>query len=207
MSIAAITFMQSLSGTLFPVFDYMIIDFGAKGLQASAFRLEVYKQLQTLSHAYTREMSGDAINDILFQHFEPFVREAWVTKQNASISDEGQSKFYQSTMQNLRNTVHQMKTQTNTASDIVGTVTLIPTDEDIEVRLTQSEFESLVRKDLKQWIKSTVESALKQASEVCSNLNLQYVRWTGGSSLLPLFQNIVKEFFRNLGMLYLFHLS
>ena len=188
---AAISFMQNLSGTVLRVFDFMIIDFGAKCLQASVFHMEAQKRLQYLSHASTHEISGDEIDDILLKHFEPFVREAWQKKQdplqNSLISDGGQNKFYQSTIQNLRNTVHQLKTQTNTSTGLSGTVTLVPFDEDIEVKMTLAEFESLVHKNLEQWVQSTLETAINKASEKFGNLNLQYVRRTGGSSLLPLF--------------------
>ena len=206
----AITFMQSLSGSVFPIFDFLIIDFGAKGLLASMFHLEVNKELRCLSHAYTPQMSGDVIDDILFQHFEPFVKEAWEEKQNESQNEstlEAKNKMLMRTMQNLRKTVQQMKTLTNIASDIAGPVTLIPFDEDIEVKMTLAEFESLLRRDLEVWVQRTLEIVLKQALERIGYLNLQYVRWTGGSSQLLLFQTIVKEFFRNQGLFNPFYLS
>ena len=202
--------MQNLSGTVLPVFDFIIIDFSAMGLQASMFRLQIHHNLQYLSHASTREISGDVIDDILFKHFEPFVKEAWEKQTfdaQHSNTPDAKNKMLMSTMQNLRKTVRHMKTQTNTSTSLAGTVTLIPFDEDIEVKMTQREFESLVRNYLEQWVQSTLETAIKQAQEKINSLNLHYVRWTGGSSQLPLFQNIVKEYFRRQGVFHLFQFS
>ena len=207
-NIAAITFMQNLSGSVFPIFDSIIIYFGAKGLQTSMFHLEVNKQLRCLSHAYTREMSGDVIDDKLFNHFQPFVQAEWEKVKTSTpdprIIPDVTQKMLMRTMQNLRQTVRQIKTQTNTQSDIVGTVTLIPFDEDIEVKISQSEFESIVRRDLEVSVQRTLEAAIDKASKKFQNLNLHYVRWTGGSSLLPLFQNLVRDFFTQQGMFYFF---
>ena len=205
-NIAAITFMNNLSGSVFPVFDFIIIDFGSKGLQASLFRLQAKQELQALSHAFTCKMSGEVIDDILVKHFEPFIKEAWENKPNES-TPEMKNKMLMRTLQNLRKTVRTMKTQTNIDSDIVGPVTLIPFDEDIEVKMSQSDFESLVRKDLKHWVQLTLETAIDKVPKQFGDLNIQYVRWTGGSSLLPLFQNIVKEFFTQQGTFYPFYQS
>ena len=116
MSIAAITFMQNLSERVLPVFDFMIIDFGSSGLQVSVFHLEVNKELQSLSHAYTREMSGEAIDNILLKHFQPLVQAEWENKQSASrksMTPDTKNKRLASTMKNLRNAIHRMKSQTN----------------------------------------------------------------------------------------------
>ena len=210
MNIAAITFMNNLSGTIPLVFDYMIIDFGSLGLQASVFHLEVNKELRCLSHAYTRDMSGNVIDDILFKYFSPFVQEEWGKlmndPRNSSYTSEQRKKFLMSKMQNLLKLLRQLKTLTNTASDVVGTVTLVPFDEDIEVKITQSQFSPLIRRELEGWVQNILSNAINKAKEKSGNLNLRYVRWTGCSALLPIFQDIVKNFFKQCRMLFLYSL-
>lgn len=211
MSIAAITFMQNLPGRQLSDVDYMIIDFGALGLQASVFRWKKSKELHCLSHAFTRELSGEKVDNILIDHFRSSVQAAWDKEKNESSSSSSrpaadEERFMQSTMQNLLKTVQQMKIQTGNTADIVGAVTLVPFDEDAELKMIRTDFNALLRKEMENLIQNTLSSALLQATQKSSNLNLRYVCWTGRASLLPLFQTIVKDFFNKRGMLFPFPL-
>ena len=203
--------MQNLSGTMPPAFDYMIIDFGALGLQASVFHYEKSNALRCLSHAYTRELSGDVIDTILFECFRPCVQAEWTKAKNTSSiplhNPQNEDRFVQSSLRSLLRTVQQMKTQTSTAADIVGTVTLVPFDADIEVKMTAPEFDSLLRREMEGWIQNILSNAIEKATQKSGTLNLRYVRWTGRSSLLPLFQTLVKSFFNKQGLFFLLYLT
>ena len=134
--------MNNLSGKIPLVFDYMIIDFGALGLQASVFHLEVKKGLQCLSHAYTRELSTQKLEHEFNERSNP----------SPSSSSENEKDPAQTSSTPL------------------------------------TEIDKLLK---------TLSCALTQAKNKSGNLNLHYVLWTGGSSQLPIFQSIVKDFFKN----------
>ena len=200
--LAAISYINQLTGEVNPTEGIMIIDFGALGLQVSVYRLQYPKVLECVAHSYTQEISGDWVDSRFAEYVKQHVLEEWVkAMENEGRKDlvSGGKKAeetaeFQYVMENgVVQAVHQMLSQLGQPVEVSESVTLVPFEAEVQLSISASQVEALLQKDMLAWIQTTIDHSLSLSHSRCPDLNVKHVRVAGAASLLPLFRRLLSE--------------